>query len=147
MACRKLGQGESKRNWLPQCFRNVEERLIFNEYFQIIEGKSRKDPIISRSQTLRAGTLEKGRYPATSSALGANLGPAGRWAGVGGWWVPVWPWCRLFCSRDNIARAQRAHPVRGKDRSPPDRNHSFSRTNFLPINADLGRTKGSSSCQ
>jgi hypothetical protein len=39
-----------------------------------------------------------------------------------------------------------AHPVCGKDRSPPDRNNLFSRTNFLPINADLGHTKGSSSC-
>src|SRR5258706_2395067 len=40
----------------------------------------------------------------------------------------------LFCPRDKITEARRAHPVRGKDRSPPDRNNSFSRTNFLPIN-------------
>src|SRR5258708_4862246 len=49
-------------------------------------------------------------------------------------------------SRDNMAKAQRALPVRGKDRSPPDSYNSALRTDFLPFNADLGRTKGSSSC-
>src|SRR5882672_4691582 len=48
---------------------------------------------------------------------------------------------------DNIPSAQRAHPVRGKDRSPPACNNSASRTYFLPLNADLGHTKGSSSCR
>ena len=53
---------------------------------------------------------------------------------------------RVRYSRGNIADAHGAHPVRGKDRSPPDSNNSFLRTNFLPINADLGRKKEGSSC-
>jgi hypothetical protein len=53
----------------------------------------------------------------------------------------------FFASRANIPLAQRAHPVRGKDRRPPARNNSALRTYFLPVNADLGPRKGSSPCR
>src|SRR5215469_2049502 len=43
--------------------------------------------------------------------------------------------------------AKRALPVRGKDRSPPDHHNPVRRTCFLPVNADLGRRKGSSPCR
>ena len=54
--------------------------------------------------------------------------------------------CHSF--RGNIAERRRAHPVRGKDRSPPCFRQFRLRTDFLPgKDADLGRTKGSSSCR
>src|SRR6516162_844022 len=60
----------------------------------------------------------------------------------------TWEEPRFKYSRHvKITKARRAHPVRGKDRSPPDHNISFSRTNFLPTNADSGHKKGSSSCR
>ena len=55
---------------------------------------------------------------------------------------------RVEFSRGMMTTARkRALPVRGKDRSPPDHHNSVRRTCFLPVNADLGRRKGSSPCR
>jgi len=65
MACSKSGQEESKRNWLPKRFRSVDRGLIFNEYFsRLSSGRPVRTHNMCRSQTLRAGTLKQGGYPA-----------------------------------------------------------------------------------
>src|SRR5260221_3622030 len=77
---------------------------------------------------LGKGCRPSGSFRAQVSALRTSATRA-RWA-LG--------WCDRSADFTALvirsAKRERAHPVRGKDRSPPDRNNSFSRTNFLPIN-------------
>jgi len=106
----------------------AERKKYWRRGWESLPLQSIRDRSIQQRQ--RGGTLGES-FPAQTSGLRTSVIPGSvrRWARATGL---LRAWCRLLFSRAKISEARRARPVRGKYRSPPDRNNWFSRTNFLP---------------